>query len=60
MIAFDSTQLHLYLVVVLTLGALALALSIGVVAQAVVSNRRARLSSRQSVCAYYGRLAFHH
>jgi hypothetical protein len=60
MIAFDSTQLHLYLVAVFALGALALALSLGVVAQAVVSSRRARLTSQQSMCAYYGRLAFHH
>ncbi len=60
MIAFDPTSLHLYLVAVFALGALALTLSLGVVARAVVSHRRARLSSRQSMRAYYGRLALHH
>jgi hypothetical protein len=59
MVAFDSS-VQVYLVAVFTLGALALALSIGVVAQAVAGTRRARLASRQSLCAYYGRLAFHH
>ncbi|MGA8245827.1 MAG: hypothetical protein WB797_02910 [Nocardioides sp.] len=60
MIAFDPTALQVYLVAVFTLGAVALALSLGVVAQTVLSNRRARLARRQTLRAYYGRLALHH
>jgi hypothetical protein len=60
MIAFDPTWLHLYLVVVFTLGVLALALSLGVAATSVLSSRRTRLAQRQSMRAYYGRLVLHH
>jgi hypothetical protein len=60
MVAFDSTQMYIYLIGVFALAALALVLSLGVVARAVVSNRRTRLARRQSVRAYYGGLALHH
>jgi hypothetical protein len=60
MAVFDSTQMHLYLIGVFALAALALVLSLGVVARAVVSNRRARVSRRRSIRGYHGRLALHH
>ena len=59
MLSFDTT-LNIYLIAVFSLAALALVLSLGVVATAVARNRRVRLSSHQSMRAYYGRLALHH
>jgi hypothetical protein len=60
MVAFDTTQMHIYLIGVFALAALALVLSLGVVAEAVVSHRRARLARHLSRRAYYGQLALHH
>lgn len=54
------TLLATYLTVVLALAAISIGASLGVVAEAVVRNRRTRLYRRESVCAYYGRLSFHH
>ena len=59
MLSFDTT-LNIYLVAVFSLAAVALVLSLGVVATAVVRNRRVRLSRHQSMRTYYGRLALHH
>jgi hypothetical protein len=60
MVAYDTTQLHVFLIGVFALAALALVLSLGVVAEAVVSTRRDRLARHQSMRTYYGRLALHH
>lgn len=60
MAAFNSTLMGYYLLGVLTLAAIALALAVGVAAQAVLSNRRVRVASQQSVRAYYGPRALHH
>ena len=49
-----------YLTVVLTLAAISIVASAGVGAEAVVRNRRVRLTRHESMRAYYGRLAFHH
>ena len=54
------TPLATYLTVVLALAAVSIVASLGVVAEAVVRNRRTRLTQHESMCAYYGRLAFHH
>jgi len=54
------TLLETYVAVVLALAAVSIVASLGVVAEAVVRNRRTRLTQHESVCAYYGRLAFHH
>ena len=54
------TPLATYLTVVLALAAVSIGASLGVVAEAVVRNRRTRLDRRESMCAYYGRLSFHH
>lgn len=60
MLSFDTTALDVYLVVAFCLAALALVLSLGVVATEVAHNRHVRLSRRQSLRTYYGRLALHH
>lgn len=60
MLSFDTTALDVYLVVAFGLAALALVLSLGVVTTEVVHNRHVRLSRRQSLRTYYGRLALHH
>ena len=60
MLSFDTTTLDVYLVVAFGLAALALVLSLGVVATEVARNRRIRLSRRQSLRTYYGRLALSH
>lgn len=54
------TPLATYLAVVLGLAAVSVVASLGVVTATVVRNRRTRLTQHESVCAYYGRLAFHH
>jgi hypothetical protein len=58
--AFDSTPMGYYLLGVLTLAAIALVLALGVATRTVVSNRRTRLSRRESVRAYYGCVALRH
>lgn len=60
MAAFDTTQMHLFLIGVFTLTALALVLSVGVLAETVLRNRRVRLARHQSMRTYYGRPALHH
>ena len=54
------TLLATYLTVVLALAAVSIVASLGIVAEAVVRNRRTRLNRHESRCAYYGRLALHH
>jgi len=54
------TPLATYLTVVLVLAAASIVASLTVVAEAVVRNRRTRLSRHESMRAYYVRLALHH
>jgi|tagenome__1003787_1003787.scaffolds.fasta_scaffold20635209_2 hypothetical protein len=60
MTSLAMTPLATYLAVVLTLAAASAVASLGVLTAAVVRNRRTRLTRHESVCSYYGRLAFHH
>lgn len=60
MVSYDTTQIVLYLSLVLTVAAIGVTLVLGVVTEAVVRNRRTRLTRHESLCTYYGRLAFHH
>ena len=60
MVSYDTTQIALYLSLVLTAAAVGLTLVAGVLAAAVVRNRRTRLTRHESLRTYYGRLAFHH
>jgi len=54
------TPLAAYLTVFLVLAAVSIVASVGVAAEAVVRNRRARLTRHESMRVYYGRLALHH
>jgi ABC-type Fe3+ transport system permease subunit len=60
MVSYDTTQIALFVSLVLAMAALGLAVVLGALGEAVVRNRRARLDRHESVCAYYGRLALHH
>ena len=60
MISYDTTQIALYLALVVTVAAVGLSLVVGVLAEAVVRNRRIRHARHESMRTYYGRLAFHH
>ena len=60
MVSYDTTQISLYLALVLTLATVGVVLTLGVLAEAVVRNRRVRVSRHESLRTYYGRLAFHH
>jgi RNase P protein component len=60
MVSYDTTQIALYLSLVLAVAAIGLTLTAGVLAEAVVRNRRTRLSRHESLRSYYGHLAFHH
>jgi hypothetical protein len=56
----DTTQMALYLGLVLTVAAVSVALSLAVIVRAVAVNRGTRLAHHESMRTYYGRLAFHH
>jgi hypothetical protein len=60
MVSFDTTEIALYLSLVLTVAAIGLTLVLGVLAESVVRNRRTRRTRHESLRAYYGRLALHH
>ena len=60
MVSYDTTQIALYLSLVLTVAAVGITLTLGTLVGAVVRNRRVRVSRHESVCTYYGRLALHH
>jgi hypothetical protein len=57
---YDTTQIALYLSLVLTVAAIGITLVLGELAEAVVRNRRVRLDRHESRRTYYGRLALHH
>jgi len=60
MVSYDTTQIALFVSLVLTVAAVGIVLVLGTFAGAVVRNRRPRLSRHESLRTYYGRLAFHH
>jgi hypothetical protein len=60
MVSYDTTQISIFLALVLTMAAVGIALTAGVVAEAVVRNRRVRVSRHESMRTYYGRVVFHH
>jgi len=60
MVSYDTTQIALFVSLVLTVAAVGIVLVLGTFAGAVVRNRRTRLSRHDSLRTYYGRLAFHH
>ena len=60
MVSYDTTQIALYLSLVLTVAAIGPTLAFGVLGAAVVRNRRIRRTRHESLRTYYSRLAFHH
>ena len=54
------TPIATYLTVFLVLAAVSIVASVGVAAEAVVRNRRARLTRHESLRDYCGHLALHH
>jgi ABC-type nickel/cobalt efflux system permease component RcnA len=60
MVFFDSTQIALYLSLVLLIAAIGITLTLSTVAVAVVRNRDTRLARDESMRSYYGRIVFHH
>jgi hypothetical protein len=60
MVSYDTTQISIFLALVLTMAAVGIALTAGILAEAIVRNRRARVSRHESMRTYYGRVVFHH
>jgi len=60
MVSYDTTQIALFVSLVLTVAAVGIVLALSTLAGAVVRNRRTRFSRHESLRTYYGRLAFHH
>jgi hypothetical protein len=60
MVSYDTTQISIFLALVLAVAAVGIALTTGVLAEAIVRNRRVRVSRHESMRTYYGRLVLHH
>jgi hypothetical protein len=60
MVSYDTTQIALLVALVLAVAALGIVLTAGVLAEAVVHNRRTRRSRHESIRTYYRTLALHH
>jgi hypothetical protein len=60
MVSYDTTQISIFLALVLTMAAVGITLTVGVLAEAIVRNRRVRVSRHESMRTYYGRVVFHH
>jgi hypothetical protein len=60
MVSYDSTQIALFISLVLTVAAIGTALVLGVLVQAMIGNRRTRVTRPKPQRRFHGRLAFHH
>jgi len=60
MVSYDTTQIALFVSLVLTVAVIGTALVLAVLAQALLRNRRTRPASQTSQSRFHGRLAFHH
>jgi hypothetical protein len=60
MVSYDTTQIWLYLSLILAVAAIGITVVLGVFAEAVVRNRRTRLMCRDALRTHYGRIALHH
>jgi CHASE1-domain containing sensor protein len=60
MVSYDTTQISIFLALFLTVATVGIALIAGVLAEAIVRNRRVRVSRHESMRTYYGRLVLHH
>jgi hypothetical protein len=60
MVSYDTTQIALFVSLVLTIAAIGAALVLGVLAQALIRSWRTRVVRPSSQRKFHGRLAFHH
>ena len=60
MVSYDTTQIALFVTLVLTIALIGTALVLGVLAQALVRSRRTRPARPVSQRKVHGRLAVHH
>ena len=60
MVSYDSTQIALFISLVLTVAAIGTALVLGVLVQALIRYRRTRVTRPATQRRFHGRLAFHH
>jgi Tfp pilus assembly protein PilX len=60
MVSYDTTQIALFVSLVLTVAVIGTILVLGVLTEALIRNRRTGLTHRESRRGYHGRLAFHH
>jgi hypothetical protein len=60
MVSYDTTQIALFVSVVLAVAVIGTTLVLGVLAQALLRGRRTRVTSPESQPRFHGRLAFHH
>jgi len=60
MVSYDTTQIALFVSLVLTVAVIGIALVLGVLAEALIHDRRTRQPRPESRPRYHGRLAFHH
>ena len=60
MVSYDTTQIALFVSLVLILAVIGIALVLGVLAQTLLRNRRTRIARPASQPKVRARLAFHH
>jgi len=60
MVTYDSTQIALFISLVLTVAAIGTALVLGVLVQALIRTRRTRVTRPATQRRFHDRLAFHH
>ena len=60
MVSYDTTQIALFLSLVLTVAVIGISLALGVLAHSLLGNRHASVTRHESPRRYHGRLAFHH
>jgi len=60
MVSYDTTQIALFVSLVLTVAVIGTTLVLGMLAAALIRHRRTHVTRHESRRGHYGRLAFHH
>jgi hypothetical protein len=60
MVAYDTTQIALFVSLVLTIALIGIVLVLGMLAKTLFSSRRPRSARQASPSRFHGHLAFHH
>jgi small neutral amino acid transporter SnatA (MarC family) len=60
MVSYDTTQITLFVSLVLTVAVIGTVLVLGVLAEALIRRERIRVARQASRRGFRGRLAFHH